>query len=102
MILFLCPFKASSATSAPASLMARSWSGAAWPTQYASAQRQSESTASKMARYSTQRRGPVICKYVFGWEDVKGALKAHIHISLYESNAHQEQDAALLFLSMVP
>ena len=33
---------------------------------------------------------------------VKGALKAHIHISLYESNTLQEQDAALLFLSVIP
>ena len=32
----------------------------------------------------------------------KGALKAHIHISLYESNTLQEQDAALLFLSVIP
>ena len=31
----------------------------------------------------------------------KGALKAHIHISLYESNTLQEQDAALLFLEAV-
>ena len=28
---------------------------------------------------------------------IKGALKGHIHISLYESNTLQEQDAALLF-----
>ena len=33
---------------------------------------------------------------------IKGALKAHIHISLYESNTLQEQDAALLFLSVIP
>ena len=33
---------------------------------------------------------------------LKGALKAHIHISLYESNTLQEQDAALLFLSVIP
>ena len=32
----------------------------------------------------------------------KGALKAHIHISLYESNTLQEQDAAFLFLSVIP
>ena len=32
----------------------------------------------------------------------KGALKAHIHFSLYESNTLQEQDAALLFLSVIP
>ena len=33
---------------------------------------------------------------------LKGALKAHRHISLYESNTLQEQDAALLFLSVIP
>ena len=34
---------------------------------------------------------------------LKGALKAHIHISLiYESNILQEQDAAILFLSVIP
>ena len=33
---------------------------------------------------------------------LKGALKAHIHISLYERNTLQEQDAALLFLSVIP
>ena len=31
----------------------------------------------------------------------KGALKAHIHISFYESNTLQEQDTALLFLSVI-
>ena len=29
-------------------------------------------------------------------------LKAHIHISSYESNKLQEQDAALLVLSVIP
>ena len=29
---------------------------------------------------------------------IKGELKAHIHISLYESNTLQEYDAVLLFL----
>ena len=29
-------------------------------------------------------------------------VKAHIHISLYESNTLQEQGAALLFLSVIP
>ena len=33
---------------------------------------------------------------------LKGALKAHIHISLYESNTLQEQDSALLFRSVIP
>ena len=33
---------------------------------------------------------------------IKGALKAHIHFSLYESNTLQEQNAALLFLSLIP
>ena len=33
---------------------------------------------------------------------LKGALKAHIHIGLYESNTLQEQDAAILFLSVIP
>ena len=33
---------------------------------------------------------------------IKGALKAHIHISLYESNTLLEQDGALLFLSVIP
>ena len=32
----------------------------------------------------------------------KGALKARIHISLHESNTLQEQDSALLFLSVIP
>ena len=38
----------------------------------------------------------------FSHSFIKGALKAHIHISLYESNTLQEQDAALLFLSVIP
>ena len=33
---------------------------------------------------------------------LKGALKAHKHISLYESNTLQEQDATILFLSVIP
>ena len=33
---------------------------------------------------------------------LKGALKAHIHIGLYESNTLQEQYAAILFLSVIP
>ena len=33
---------------------------------------------------------------------IKGALKAQTHISLYESNNFQEQDAVLLFLSVIP
>ena len=32
----------------------------------------------------------------------KGALKAHKHISLYESYTLQEQDATILFLSVIP
>ena len=33
---------------------------------------------------------------------LKGALKAHKHISLYESNTLQEQDVTILFLSVIP
>ena len=33
--------------------------------------------------------------------DIKGALKVHIHISLYERNTLQEQDDALVFLSVI-
>ena len=33
---------------------------------------------------------------------LKGALKAHKHISLYESYTLQEQDATILFLSVIP
>ena len=36
------------------------------------------------------------------WLPVKGALKAHTHISLYESNTLQEQDAVLLFHAVIP
>ena len=32
---------------------------------------------------------------------LKGELKAHIHISLYESNTLQEYDAVLLFLLVI-
>ena len=48
----------------------------------------------------------IICHYCRNvWQKAfvpvrfKGAIKAHIHLSLYESNTLQEQDAALLFLS---
>ena len=38
-----------------------------------------------------------------GYQSIlKGALKAHILISLYESNTLRKQDAALLFLSVIP
>ena len=36
------------------------------------------------------------------WTRFKGALKAHKHISLYESYTLQEQDATILFLSVIP
>ena len=44
----------------------------------------------------------LILWYVTLTKGIKGVLKAHIYISLYESNTLQEQDAALLFLSMIP
>ena len=52
-----------------------------------------------------QRRASLFVMQLYGQQNVtatlKGALKAHIHISLYESNTLQEQDAALLFLSVI-
>ena len=38
----------------------------------------------------------------WGRNILKGALKAHKHISLYESYTLQEQDATILFLSVIP
>ena len=38
----------------------------------------------------------------FNNNEIKGALKAHKHISLYEGNTLQEQDATILFLSVIP
>ena len=35
-------------------------------------------------------------------EFLKGELKDHIYISLYESNTLQEKDAVLRFLSVIP
>ena len=35
------------------------------------------------------------------FSQLKGALKAHKHINLYESYTLQEQDATILFLSVI-
>ena len=43
-----------------------------------------------------------VSKPTTSFAQFKGALKAHKHISLYESYTLQEQDATILFLSVIP
>ena len=45
---------------------------------------------------------PIASSPQTGYPALKGELKALIHISVYESNTLQEQDAVLLYLSMIP
>ena len=52
--------------------------------------------------YGSTKRNSSTSRHLNYRESLKGALKAHIHISLYERNTLQEQDAAIHFLSVIP